>query len=124
MYGPVIEGKLVRLRPPKAEDAAVMITWFEDLEVTRFMLRRFPPSINQEAEWLDLMARSPDDVFWVVEHDGRAVGATAIHQIDWKNGSGKTGTTIGDKSLWGNGIGSEVMQLRCNSPSPSCPCGN
>ena len=41
MYGPVIEGELVRLRPPKPEDAAVIITWFEDLEVTRFILLRF-----------------------------------------------------------------------------------
>ena len=113
MYGPLIQGKLVSLRPPKPDDAAVMITWFEDQEVTRFMLLRFPPSVSQEVEWLDRMAKSQEDIFWVVEHDGRAVGATAILQIDWKNGSGKTGTTIGDRSLWGQGIGREVMQLRC-----------
>lgn len=58
------------------------------------------------------MARSPDDVFWVVEFKGRAVGATAIHAIDWKNGFGTTGTVIGDKSVWGNGLGRELMQLR------------
>ena len=113
MYGPVIEGKLVRLRPPTPEDAAVIIQWFEDLEVTRFMALRFPPSIEMEKEWLDRMAKSQDDVFWVIEHEGRPAGATAIHQIDWKNGSGTTGTTIGDRSLWGKGLGREVMQLRC-----------
>jgi RimJ/RimL family protein N-acetyltransferase len=37
MNGPVIEGKLVRLRPPRIEDAEVMMAWFEDLEVTRFL---------------------------------------------------------------------------------------
>jgi hypothetical protein len=42
MYGPVIQGKLVRLRPPKPEDAAVMIAWFEDLETNRFLGRRQP----------------------------------------------------------------------------------
>jgi RimJ/RimL family protein N-acetyltransferase len=113
MYGPVIEGKLVRLRPPTPDDAAAMIKWFEDPEVTRFMLLRFPPSIDMEREWLDRMAKSQDDIFWVVEHEGRPVGATAIHEIDWKNGSGTTGTTIGDRSLWGKGLGGEVMQLRC-----------
>jgi hypothetical protein len=30
MNGPVIEGKLVRLRPPRIEDAEVMMAWFED----------------------------------------------------------------------------------------------
>ena len=89
-----------------------MISWFEDLEVTRFMALRFPPSLDAEMRWLDRMAKSPDDVVWVVEHDGRAVGATAIHQIDWISGFGTTGTTIGDKSVWGKGLGREVMQLR------------
>jgi Acetyltransferases, including N-acetylases of ribosomal proteins len=103
---------LVRLRPPQPDDVAVMITWFEDMEVTRFLLLRNPPGIEAEKEWLDKMARSPDDVFWVVEFKGRAVGATAIHAIDWKNGFGTTGTVIGDKSVWGNGLGRELMQLR------------
>jgi RimJ/RimL family protein N-acetyltransferase len=112
MYGPVIEGKLVRLRPPKADDAGVMITWFEDMEVTRFVLRRHPPSLDEEKEWLEKMARDPDQVVWVVEREGVAVGITAIHAIDWRNGSGTTGTVIGDKAAWGKGLGREVMQLR------------
>jgi len=58
MYGPVVEGELVRLRPPKPDDAEVMITWFEDLEVTRFILLRFPPSIEMEKEWLASTGRS------------------------------------------------------------------
>ena len=112
MYGPVIQGKLVRLRPPAAEDAAVMITWFEDMEVTRFLLLRHPPSMDMEKDWLDRMARSPDDVIWVVEYQGQAVGTTALHMIDWRNGSATTGTVIGDKSVWGKGLGRELMRLR------------
>ena len=114
MYGPVIEGKLVRLRPPRPDDAAVMITWFEDMEVTRFLLLRHPPSIEQEKEWFDKMAKDPDQVLWAVEHEGRTVGVTGIHQIDWRNGFGTTGTLIGAKAVWGKGIGREVMQLRAS----------
>lgn len=112
MYGPVIQGKFVRLRPPRPEDASVMITWFEDVEVTRFLLVRHPPSIDMEKEWLDRMARSPDEVVWVIEHKALAVGTTALHLIDWKNGSATTGTVIGDKTAWANGLGRELMQLR------------
>jgi diamine N-acetyltransferase len=112
MYGPVIQGKLVRLRPPKPEDATEMMTWFEDLETTRFLGLRNPPSIEMEKEWIDGVAKDPDSVTWVVEVDGRAVGTTGIREIDWKNGFGTTGTLIGDRSLWGKGIGSETMQLR------------
>jgi RimJ/RimL family protein N-acetyltransferase len=112
MFGPVIMGKLVRLRPPRPEDAPVMITWFEEMEVTRFMALHHPPSLEMEREWIERMARSADDVIWVIEHEERPVGATAIHQISWKHGHGTTGTTIGDRSLWGRGIGGEVMKLR------------
>jgi RimJ/RimL family protein N-acetyltransferase len=112
MYGPVIEGKLVRLRPPRPDDAAVMITWFEDMEITRFLLLRNPPGIEAEKEWLDRMSKDPDQVVWVVEHKGKTVGTTAIHAIDWKNGSGTTGTILGDKAVWGKGLGRELMQLR------------
>ena len=112
MYGPVIEGKLVRLRPPRPDDAPVMITWFEDMEVTRFLLRRHPPGIEEEKEWLEKVARDPNEILWAVEREGRAIGVTGINQIDWKNGCGTTGTLIGDKAVWGKGIGREVMQLR------------
>ena len=57
MYGPVIEGQLVRLRPPHPEDAVAMATWFDDLEVTRFIKLRNPPSVEQDrfidGQWKD-----------------------------------------------------------------------
>jgi len=114
MYGPVIEGKRLRLRPPKAEDAPVMITWFEDMEVTQYLFVRTPPSLEQEKEWLDARAKDPDSIFWVVEVDGKAVGSTGIQMIDWKNGFGLTGTVIGDKKVWGKGVGGELMKLRAD----------
>lgn len=112
MYGPVIEGKLIRLRPPRVEDAPLMITWFEDLEVTRFLSTRHPKSLEAQKEWLEKVERDPDGVIWVVEHEGHAVGTTGIHEIKWKYGSGTTGTLIGDKKLWGKGLARELMQLR------------
>ena len=89
-----------------------MITWFEDMEVTRFLLLRNPPGIEAEKEWLDKMAKEPNDVVWVIEHGRKAVGTTAIHAINWREGWGTTGTVIGDKSVWGKGLGRELMQLR------------
>lgn len=112
MYGPVIEGKLVLLRPPRLEEAGQMASWFEDLEVTRFVKLRNPPSAEAEREFLEKTARDPNSVFWAVEHDGRLVGATSINAIDWKHGFGTTGTIIGDTGAWGKGLARELMQLR------------
>ncbi len=89
-----------------------MATWFEDLEVTRFVKLRNPPSVEAEKEFLDRMARDENAVFWAVELEGNLVGGTSIVAIDWKNGFGTTGTLIGDKTAWGRGVGRELMQLR------------
>jgi len=114
MYGPVIEGKLFRLRPPTPEDAPAIIKWFEDVEVTHFLDNTLPPSLEAEREWLDKTGRDPNFIYWIIEHDGRAVGGTGIMQIDWKHGHGLTGTIIGDKAVWGKGIAREMMQLRAH----------
>ncbi|HEY1421347.1 MAG TPA: GNAT family protein [Candidatus Dormibacteraeota bacterium] len=112
MFGPVIQGKLVRLRPPQPQEAAAMALWFEDMEVTRFLKLRHPPSVEAEKEWLEEVARDPSSVFWGIEHQGRLAGATSIMKIDWRDQHGTTGTVLGDKQVWGRGIGRELMQLR------------
>ena len=89
-----------------------MITWFEDLEVTRFLNLTFPPSLEAEKEWLAKTGTDPNVIWWIIEHEGRAVGGTGIVGIDWKHGVGQTGTVIGDKAVWGKGIAREMMQVR------------
>ena len=121
MYGPVLEGKLLRLRPPTPEDVPAMMKWFEDLEVTRFLNVNLPPSLEAEKEWLDKTGRDPSVIYWIIEHEGRVVGGTGIVSIDWKNGTGQTGTVIGDKTAWGKGIAREMMQLRAAFAFTSTP---
>jgi RimJ/RimL family protein N-acetyltransferase len=112
MYGPILRGKLLTLRPPKPDEAPELATWFDDLEVTRFLKLRNPPSVEMEKEFLDRVARDANTIWWAIEHEGRLVGGTGIHAIDWNHGHGTTGTLIADKSVWGKGLGRELMQLR------------
>ena len=112
MYGPVIEGKLVRLRPPRPEEAPEIATWFEDMEVTRFLKLRNPPTVEAEKEFMEKLGRDPDVIWWAVEHEAKLVGGTSIVRIDWKHSFGTTGTVLADKKVWGKGLGREVMQLR------------
>ena len=114
MNGPVIQGSSFRLRPPRQDDAATMIGWFEDQEVTALLAHRFPLSLEEEQEFLRRTAADPNAIFWVIEYEGRAVGGTSIAAIDWANGRATTGTVIGDKTAWGRGIGGEVMRLRAD----------
>ena len=114
MYGPVVQGSRFRLRPPRNDDAEVMISWFEDMEVTSRPKLAFPLSLDGEREWLRRAAEDRDRIMWVIEHEGRPVGTTSIHAIDWANQHGTTGTAIGDKSAWGKGIARELMRLRAD----------
>jgi len=114
VYGPVIEGSRFRLRPPRPEDAPLMVAWLEDVEVTARLMIRFPPSLDEEEEWLRQRARDRDALAWAIEHEGRLVGVTGFDQIDWRNLHATSGTVIGDKRVWGRGIGGEVMRLRAD----------
>src|SRR5258708_39942028 len=83
MYGPVIQGKLVRLRPPNADDALAIVSWFDDLETTRFLGRRNPPSVETEKEWLEIIPTEPASGGWGVAGCGRGGGATGMRRNDW-----------------------------------------
>jgi len=112
VFGPVLKGEKVTLRPPVDGDAAKFVEWFADREVTRFLATSFPMSLQQEEDFFKRIGESKTDVWWALEAEGRTIGATGIHRIDWISGNAVTGTVIGDKSCWRKGYGSEAMALR------------
>ncbi|HEU4439320.1 MAG TPA: GNAT family protein [Methylomirabilota bacterium] len=114
MLGPIIEGERVRLEPPRAEYFPSYERWFADMEVTRYLLYRFPFTPKAEAEWLEEAGKDPHQVIWaiVLRHNGKLIGNTAIEKIDWRNRRGETGIVIGEKDEWGKGYASEAMRLR------------
>ena len=111
MFGPVLEGRVARLRPPREADLAVVMLWFEDLEVTRTLAAVLAPSEAGEREWFERAGKAQNQVSWLIEHEGRPVGTTGIVGIDWVNQRGSTGIVL-DRAAWGKGIATEVMQLR------------
>lgn len=100
------------LRPPAETDAARFIAWFADTEVTRYLGTAFPLSLQGEEEAIKRLGEAKDTVWWVIEAEGRSIGATGIHRIDWINAHGTTGIVIGEKTTWRKGYGSEAMALR------------
>ena len=112
MFGPVLRGERVTLRPADDADPPRFVPWFADMEITRFLGRRSAVALYQEIQVLKSFGESKTDVFWMIDADGETVGATGIHQIDWPNAHGTTGIVIGAKQKWGSGIATEVMRLR------------
>jgi RimJ/RimL family protein N-acetyltransferase len=112
VFGPILRGTLVTLRPPNPEETKLFVEWLGDADVTRYLLRRMPPALHEEEEFFKRIAESKNDVWWVLAVGEKPVGAIGIHGIDWINAHATTGIMIGDKSYWGRGIAGEAMQLR------------
>lgn len=113
MLGPILEGERVRLGPPAPEHLPVFLRWFADPHITRFLLHRFPPSLRQEDEWLERMARSDEDIVWaiVVKATGTLIGSTGFHRITWRHRHATNGIAIGERGHWGKGYGTETIRM-------------
>ena len=112
MFGPVLRGDKVTLRPADDADPPLFVNWFSDMEVTRFLGRRSGVALFQEVDFFKGAGEDKRTVMWVIEAEGEAIGATGIHNIDWQDAHATTGIVIGKKDAWGKGYASEAMALR------------
>lgn len=111
MYGPVIEGERLRLRPHNEKDAHEFVRMLANSEVTRYLQRQEPPSVRSELDWIQDRATDPNTYGWTLEVEGKCVGAFGFDLIDWRNQVATVGIFIGDPALWGRGIATEAAEL-------------
>jgi ribosomal-protein-alanine N-acetyltransferase len=114
MLGPIIQGERVRLEPPRPEYISTYQRWFADMDLTRYLIYRFPFTEKQEQEWLEDAARDQQQVLWavVLRHNGKLIGNTVLEKINWRNRHAESGILIGEKDEWGKGYATETMRLR------------
>ncbi|BFV58334.1 GNAT family protein [Kitasatospora sp. CMC57] len=115
----MFEGKLVRLRALRAEDAEYHVRWRNDPEVVRLAAAGDPcfGPVTAQAVGLgfDTMLRlSPrESAVFTVEDltDGRVIGMADYRDLDPCGGSATLGVTVGEREYWGRGHGSEALAL-------------
>jgi RimJ/RimL family protein N-acetyltransferase len=112
VFGPVLRGEHVTLRPAREDDAEHFVRWFSDMEVTRFLATRMAITLEQEKEFLKKIGESKNDVWWVIDAENKPIGAAGIHNINWLEANGTTGIVIGEKDCWRKGYATEAMRLR------------
>ena len=111
MLGPTLDVERLRLEAPRPEHLSGFVCWFADPEVTRYLLRRHPPSLRQEEAWFERMAASETDVVWaVLVKQVGVVGVTGLHRIDWRSRHGWIEISLGDRSQWGKGYATEAVR--------------
>ena len=110
MYGPILQGERVCLRPHQPDDGEAFIVMLADLEVTQYLAIQLPPELEWERNWLRERGSDPNTIGWTIEVKKKPVGTIGF-DIDWKHGHATVGIFIGDKSLWNQGIATEAGRL-------------
>src|SRR5262245_34525446 len=113
MQNPYLIGQALYLRPVERADAPLLQSWINHPDITRTILSRPPINLQAEEEFIDRVTRSEHDlVLLIVLREGdRPVGATGLHQIDFRNRHAAFGIMLGEPSEWGKGHGTEATRL-------------
>jgi len=113
MINPFRIGTKVYLRPLDREDAPLLQTWINDPEITRTLAFYRPVNRTFEEEFIATVNQSEHDVVLgiAITQTDALIGATGLHQIDYKNRHANFGINIGEKTQWGNGYGTEATYL-------------
>ena len=110
------DGELVRLVPmDRDRHFENCLRWVNDPEVTTWLaIGDTPVGRKAEAEWFDRMESGSDTnvVFAIETMEGVHVGQSGIHEIDYRNGTAKTGSFLGEASMRGRGYGTDAAKVR------------
>src|SRR3972149_1099791 len=92
-----LRGEKIRLVPPdRTQHYDNALRWMNDPEVVRFLLNVTGVTPGMEEEWFTRAQKRDHEFSWaILDPDGRHIGFTAIHRIDWRLRAGRTRTRTG-----------------------------
>lgn len=110
-----IKGKRISLRKIKISDVnKTYLGWMRDPEVTRFLENGSENwTIKKLKSFVSGVNRNPNYFFWaIIHHDsGRHIGNIKLGPVNRFHHFGDIGLTIGEKSFWRQGLGTEAIKL-------------
>lgn len=112
MLGPIIEGDLITLAPLEREHLPDACRWSRDPDGIRYLSLAHPLEAKEEEKWYEGVVAATNTVIWAILREGRHIGSTGLHEIDWRNRHAVSGIWIGDTTQHGKGFGREAMRLR------------
>ena len=86
--------------------------WFNDPEVRKYLMIYEPMSRVKEERWFEALLDMRDRYFFVIEtvrdEAWVSIGTVDLFRVDWKNRTANFGITLGEKSFWGQGLGTDA----------------
>jgi diamine N-acetyltransferase len=112
----VITGKHVRLRAMEKSDLPFYVRWFNDPEVICHLKIFQPLSLGQEEQWYaDVLTKPVEEQPLCIEilqgDEWIFIGNLGFLAINQHDRSAELGIAIGEKQYWGQGYGTEALNL-------------
>ena len=112
----MLKGKRVKLGPIKREYIDSFLKWFNDPEITQYLVVYRPMTRMAEEEWMENLKNRENDILFgitILNKDSteKLIGNCGIHRIDWKNRAAEMGIAIGEKEYQNMGYGTEAIEL-------------
>ncbi len=112
----MLRGKRIKLGPIKREYIDSFLKWFNDPEITQYLIIYRPMTRMAEEEWMETLKEREDTIHFSIvipNEDGSEIliGNCGIHKIDWKNRVGELGIVIGEKEYQNEGFGTEAIEI-------------
>ena len=113
MKNAFLTGAKVYLRPMDYGDAPTLVGWMNDPDVTRTLPATARSLKEQsEREFIERQMKNPNDIrFAIVARRNDRLGTAGLMRIDWRDRHAAFGISIGDKSNWWLGYGTEATRL-------------
>jgi RimJ/RimL family protein N-acetyltransferase len=112
---PVLRGRSVFLRAPERTDIETFVGWFNDAEMLSFIGMRTPMGRALEERWFERMLEGEgrDRYSFVIclREDARPIGTIGLFDLSLLNGNAELGISIGEKALWGRGLGTDALEV-------------
>jgi ribosomal-protein-alanine N-acetyltransferase len=112
---PVVNGRHVRLRGPRADDADALFTLFADTDVMRYWSRP-PMTVRAEAEGLideiaeNFSKRTGFNWMIVQPEDDMVIGTAALFRFEPRHHRAEIGYSL-RSDHWGRGLASEAVTI-------------
>ena len=112
----MLESERVKLRPIRRKDIELLLKWFNDQEVTRYLSTYLPMTEMAEEKWIEELGNEQKEkkVVFIIEVKGKnnkPIGNCGLHEINHKNQEATFGIAIGEKEYQSRGYGSEAARL-------------
>ncbi len=91
-----------------------MLPWLNNPKVNKFLSRGATPmTLAIEDKFIASAYTNPNNIVFGIWHneDKKLIGNTGLHSIDQLNQTATFGVIIGNEDYWGNGHGTEVLNL-------------